>query len=519
VSARPRPRPRRRRGAPAPPPGRGASAPPPGRGASAPPPGRGGPAPPPGRVAAAALACLALAAASLLLPWSLAYDAWAWLVWGRELTRGELHTVLGPSWKPLPLVVTAPGAALGDGVAPLLWLAVARAGALGAVVVAVRLGARVAGLAAGLAGGLLLACSPWLWADAALGNSEGLLLLALLGAVDRWWAGRRGQAFALLGAAALLRPEAWPFLGLAALVLVREDRARLRWVAGGLLLVPVLWLAPEWVASGNPLRAADVAQAVTEEAPGAQARPALAVLAEAVGGLPVGALAGLALLAALAAGARRRAPGARPLRARALDLVAAAGRPGSALGLALLGLAWLSLVAAMAEAGFSGRLRYSAPALAVGCVLAGVGLARAAARLRDRPVRPARGAAALVATATVAVALAAAGAEMASSAPQELRELRHRAALREELGVLVRRAGGAQALVRCGTLSTHPAVITLVAWTLDTRISDVGAAPVVPGAGLRARAQRERPAAPPQATVAARPDVVTPRWALERACR
>jgi hypothetical protein len=462
---------------------------------------------PRGRAAPVALACLALAAASLLLPTALAYDPWAWLIWGREIGRGELHTVLGPSWKPLPLAVTVPGALLGDRVAPELWLLVARAGALGAVVVAARLGARVAGRGAGLAGALLLACAPWLWYDAALGNSEGLLLLALLAAVDRWWAGRLGQAFALLVAAALLRPEAWPFLGLAALALVRADRARLPWVAGGLALVPLLWLVPEWIASGNPWRAADVAQAVTEDAPGAQARPALAVFGEAVGGLPLLALAGLVALAALGLRSRGAAGGRGLLR------------PGSARALAALGLAWLLLVAAMAEAGFSGRLRYASPALAVGCVLAGAGLARGARALIDGPLRPTRRVAALAGPAVVALGLAGAGAEAASSAPEELRELRHRAALRDELDVVVRAGGGAGALVRCGTLSTHPAVFTLVAWRLDLRVSGVGDAPVVPGAALRARAQRERPATPAEAAVAARPAARTPRWALELACR
>src|SRR5919108_97697 len=82
-----------------------------------------------GRLAAA---CLALAALSLLLPWALAFDPWAWLVWGREVTRLELDTAGGPSWKPLPVVATTILAPAGDA-APALWLVLARAGGLLAV--------------------------------------------------------------------------------------------------------------------------------------------------------------------------------------------------------------------------------------------------------------------------------------------------------------------------------------------------------------------------------------------------
>jgi hypothetical protein len=52
-------------------------------------------------------ACLLLAAASLLLPSEPSYDPLAWLIWGRELAHFQLDTSGGPSWKPLPVFVTA----------------------------------------------------------------------------------------------------------------------------------------------------------------------------------------------------------------------------------------------------------------------------------------------------------------------------------------------------------------------------------------------------------------------------
>ena len=46
-----------------------------------------------------------------------------------------LNTVDGPSWKPLPVLFTAPFSLFGDDAAPALWLLVARGGSLGALLV------------------------------------------------------------------------------------------------------------------------------------------------------------------------------------------------------------------------------------------------------------------------------------------------------------------------------------------------------------------------------------------------
>src|ERR671914_1314461 len=90
-------------------------------------------------------ACIGLGALSLLLPSEPSYDPWAWFVWSREIAHLELDTEGGPSWKPLPVLVLAFAAPLGDDVPVTLWIALARAGALLGLVLAYRLGARVAG--------------------------------------------------------------------------------------------------------------------------------------------------------------------------------------------------------------------------------------------------------------------------------------------------------------------------------------------------------------------------------------
>ena len=58
--------------------------------------------------------CVVLAVLSLLAADQTTYDPTAWLIWGREVVHGGLSTRVGPSWKPLPIVVTAPASLLGD---------------------------------------------------------------------------------------------------------------------------------------------------------------------------------------------------------------------------------------------------------------------------------------------------------------------------------------------------------------------------------------------------------------------
>src|SRR3954468_2140539 len=270
-------------------------------------------------------AWLGLAALSLLAPTTPTYDPWAWLIWGREVLHLDLNTNFGPSWKPLPVALTTLFA-LVPGAAPALWVAVARAGALAALVLAFRVARRLGG---GVAGGIVAAASLALVTDflrfAAVGDSEGLLVAALLLGIDlhlldRW----RGALWAGF-AAALLRPESWRFVGLYAVWLARrEPRAR----AGVAILSAatlVLWFGPELWGSGNPWRAGERAHDPNPNALAFADHPALEVVKRAISMTPAVALAGL--VAAFFQ---------RPLR-----LIAAAS------------VAWLVEVAIMTEAGFS----------------------------------------------------------------------------------------------------------------------------------------------------------------------
>jgi hypothetical protein len=446
------------------------------------------------------LICFAIAALSLLEPSAPTYDPWAWIIWGREVIHLDLDTVSGPSWKPLPVLLTAPFALLGDDLAPALWLLVARAGSLGAVVVTYRLGARLGGIVGGLLAALLLLASPWLVRNALLGNSEGLLLLFVVWSVERHVAGHHAQAFALAIAAGMLRPEAWPFIALYALWLLWTDRSRLPWVAGGLVLLPLLWLLPEYWGSGDLWRASERANNPNSNSPAFAERPSIAVLGNWLLLLTPPAWIGLAAAAALG------------LRDRAWR------RIGPSAGIALLAVAWLVLVAVMTEAGYSGNQRYLLAPTALLYVVGGAGLAQLAGALTaSTPGRIATGAIA---------ALAVAGSVIwgADRMPFMLRDVRFQARVAQNLDVALTRMGGREAVLACGAPFTNKFLVQLVAWKLHVHGEQVLLRPAVRGGSvmLRARHALRARAEPPLSSLEGRPrhrfGTRTALWRIETAC-
>ena len=140
---------------------------------------------------------------------------------------------------------------------------------------------RPAAPAAATAAVLTIALSGWWFFNTALGNSEGLLVAAALWAVVAHLDGRPRAALGLLVAASLLRPEAWPFLGLYALHLWRSRQEPLGVLLLALAPVPLLWFGPDVLGAGGALGASDAARGTASPQSAVYADvPALEVLAD-----------------------------------------------------------------------------------------------------------------------------------------------------------------------------------------------------------------------------------------------
>ncbi len=456
-----------------------------------------------------------LAALSLLAPSQPGYDPWAWLLWGRELAGLRLDTVDGPAFKPLPVAVAALLAPAGDA-APALWLLVARAGAIAAVLLAARLAWRLAGgswLAAAVAGAGVALTAGWWW-HAAVGNAEGLFVALALGALDRALDGRHRVALGLALAAALIRPEAWPFLGAYGLWLWRRQPDLRPALAAAAAALPALWFLPDLWGSGDLLRSLERARVPNPGAPATAQRPALASLREAAALplVPVG-LAALATVLVAATGLRRALRARRGGPLAGLGFLVRHGATtrrwaGAALP-AVAGLAWIALVALMAEGGSSGEPRYALPGAVALAVSAGAGVGLAA--------RWAPAAAVPAVVALAIVALAPFVALRAGDIRGELRRAGDQAELYGSLGEAVQRAGGRDALLACGRPVTGRYRGPAVAWALGVHKREVAFDPALAGALLRSRVRRGatvQPALPPASRVMGR----SRRWQVAVRC-
>ena len=382
--------------------------------------------------------CLAVAAGSLLLGFALSYDAWGWLIWGRELVGHLPFTTDGyPTWKPLTGLIAIPLAPLG-GAGPLLWLLIARFGAVLSLVLAFRLGRRVAGPGAGvLAAASLLLMPDWVF-QAGVGGSEPLLTALLLGAVARHANRDDGVAFALVLLASLLRPEAWGPLLVSSMVTWGRRPAIRPLVVAGLVAVPVLWLGGDYLGSGNPFRGAVLAKMSAEahELRRSGVPPAVGVLNRAwpMVLLPLLACAPVGLVYGL----RRRDP--------------------ILMTLALGGLAWVAEVAALATLGYAGVTRFLFPAAAG---LAVVGAAGLVLLVRSSAATPAL----RLGLAVVLVALAVPSVPRIQATGREATRVEARTDLEQALSRLVAHFG-ARALRATPDLSSEGVEVTGFAWRI-----------------------------------------------------
>jgi hypothetical protein len=471
---------------------------------------------------ALAVAALALAGLSLLIPSTPSYDPWAWLVWGREIAHLHLHTTGGPTWKPLPVIFTTVFSLFGSA-SPDLWLVVARAGALMAVAMTFKVAWRIAReivsvpveavgwarrlsllpvlFAAALAAASLVNSKGFV-TDNALGYSEGLMTALVLIALDRHLDGARRQAFAIGFFAALDRPELWALWGPYGLYLFWKDPGARKLVGALFVLIPVLWFGPELWGSGHLFRGVTRAQHVRSNSAALAKCPFCTELRQHAWPRVMFRVKIAALLAMAAAAYGlyrtraswwRHGPVLPATRGRLVLLLAGA-----------VGWLWWIGIAVLTQAGFSGNDRYLVLGSALISIAGGVGWgwgAATAASLLGRWSGAVRRQAAWATGGAVAIAAAILIAAPPWIGPSILdvpathRALVYQAHLRTDLQRAVQRIGSAR-IIRCGTIMTEGFQVPMLAWYLDVHTQRIEASPAKAGQGtppnavFQTRAQR-----------------------------
>jgi hypothetical protein len=404
------------------------------------------------RRAALGAALVTLATASLRLSGEPHFDAFGWLVWGRQITTApaSLSTAVGPAWKPLPVLIAALLSPAGSA-APALWLICVRLAGAVAAVLAWRLAAAFGGWVAGVVAVVALASARGWGIDLSWGLSEPLVIALALYAILAARAGRHERAHLALVAAALCRVEVWPFLVAHAVWALRGGRLRRRLALASAVALPALWFGPDWYSTGDPFHQS-VASRTSREAlttPHDLAGATRVVTRRALAVLP--ASVWILAAAGVAAGAWRRDRGVLALA-------------GAALG-------WNAIVLALTTRGYAGLGRFTLPAAAIACALAGVGAAALLGAVRSPSAR--------VALAVVLAALAGPG--LAGWARANLRSA-VRADGSAAMAALQRGVdhfGGPPGLLRFARVRVNGPLETALAWVRDGRIE-----PAHPGSAI-----------------------------------
>jgi hypothetical protein len=343
-----------------------------------------------------------------------------------------------------------------------------------AMILAFVLGRDLGGGVVGVVAAVGVAFTGDLIGYSAAGAEPGWTIALALAGVLAWRADRPRAALACGVGCALLRVEAWPFLLAFGLVLWRrrpQDRALLVACA---VAIPALWFIPEWIGSGDVFRSGSRARMPNPGQPATEAFPAWAALREAAT-LPLWPL-----------------------------WIGVPFAPRAARPLLFAGLAWIALVAVMAQAGFSGEPRYSLPGAALVAVAGAAGLV---ALVRDRR----------------ALAWLAAALLLVAAAPKlaDLPDLRDDQAYQRDLAAgltrAIDRAGGRAALLACGRPYVGELRGPLLAYHLDVEKQRVAFVPRPPGVAFRSRlseAAPVEPITPPSFTPRAR----VPLWEVRSAC-
>jgi hypothetical protein len=394
------------------------------------------------------------------------YDAFGWLVWGRQVLHWNLNTDGAPSWKPLTFVFTLPYALAGYG-QMWLWMITAVAGAVGGCVFAARIAFRLTGpspdrpyapyVAAIFAGVGLLGIDTYSHL-VLIANSDPLIVTLCLGAIDSHLSGRPRLAFALLVGASLGRPEAWPFAGLYALWAWRAVPGMRILSVLGLALIPAFWFTIPALTSHSWLIAGDLA---FNQKTIIHGNKMLGVIS------------------------RFRSLYDLPMQLAALIglILAVIRRDRVTLGLAGAAALWVAVEIAFAYHGWSAVPRYLIEPAAVMVVIAGGAVGHLLAGTSGVPhlrlVGP-------IAVAVLLAALAPTAQSRARDARTELHKARTHGKQVNRLHDVIARIGGPKRVKSCGQPTSLVGFQSTLAWEIGLNVGNVGYKPGrAIGAGTR----------------------------------
>jgi hypothetical protein len=386
------------------------------------------------------------------------YDPYGWLNWGYQALHLSLDLGGAPSWKPLPFLFDIPYALFGH-YALWMWMTTAVAVSLSGSIFAGRIAYRLVGsdgdrrpaiIAAIFAGFAVLGTEGYFHLILSV-QSDPMIVSLCLAAIDMHLSGRHRWSFTFWVLASLGRPEVWPFLAAYSFWAWRSVPAMRAMIAGGLLLVPLLWFGVPTITNGRPLISGQLA----ERSPRMLHENKI-----------VGTFHRFTELTYL------------PIQLAAIGATIWAWirRERAVLAMAGFVVAWLVIEIAFVLHGWPGVPRYMFEPAGVLAVMAAVAvgwLLRDARRLGPRIPRWAG----LPVVAVIVIALVPGAIARLRAEHKDLRHERARTTVINQLDAAVSHVGGAAAITNCGKPVTDVEYVSIIANYTKLNDGDVGHRP------------------------------------------
>ena len=396
------------------------------------------------------------------------YDAFGWMVWGKQVLHWNLNTDGAPSWKPLTFVFTLPYALAGSGQV-WLWMVTSVAGALAGCVFAARIAYMISGpcprrpyapFAAGAVAGIGLLGLDTYSHLVLIASSDPIIVTLCLAAIDCHLCRRPKLAFTMLVLASLGRPEAWVFTGLyAAWAWIRVPAMRVLTVVG-VLVIPALWFTIPALTSRSWFISGDLALRTINAVNVIHGSKFVAILdrLRLLNGWPIEVAAAIGIVIA----ALRR------------DLVT--------LALVTAGCLWVAIEIGLALHGWSGANRYLLEPAALVIVLAGYATGRvlgwAPTPERDHGgLRFATVAGSILLVALFAGAVIPTASRRARTARSDITQARFAGRQIVRLQGVIAKDGGAAKIKSCGQPVSLVGLQSKVAWATGLNVGNVGFRP------------------------------------------